>query len=346
MYTVRPIAKQDNRVVGSDFAGEVVQIGNGLLNIDGPRVQIGARVSGFVQGACSTNERPGAFADYVVTDYDLTWGIPRQMSWEEAATISCCGVAAARGVWERLQLPCPFYPTIGFDGLEAHVEEHVDVFIHGASSSLGLFAAQLVRLSEQCCNRKIRLFGTASATKHSMLSAAPYSYEFLVDYYNQDWQETISAEVPGGVHYAIDTISIGQTVEQTDSIIRDGGRLATFRSPAAGNYDAHKLKHSPVFGAVWEALGVEIGYHGFVLPANAKARAFAAAFYEYLGSDSKTGGVKLVPNPVRIMPGGLEQIPLDGFTLLGGNLDPERHQDQSSDHMRPISAGKIVYRLQ
>lgn len=50
MNAVRPLAAQEKRVLGSDFAGEVVQVGKQLEYAEDPRAKIGARVSGFLQG--------------------------------------------------------------------------------------------------------------------------------------------------------------------------------------------------------------------------------------------------------------------------------------------------------
>ncbi|EQB55579.1 hypothetical protein CGLO_04480 [Colletotrichum gloeosporioides Cg-14] len=55
LYTNSPIATQDDRVIGSDFSGEVVQVGEGLDVVDDTRVQVGARVAGFVQGVASSS---------------------------------------------------------------------------------------------------------------------------------------------------------------------------------------------------------------------------------------------------------------------------------------------------
>ncbi|KAJ5243336.1 uncharacterized protein N7469_001663 [Penicillium citrinum] len=52
MNVDHPIALQDMRVVGTDFAGVALA----LL-------------------ASSANDRPGAYAEYVVADYDLTWKV-------------------------------------------------------------------------------------------------------------------------------------------------------------------------------------------------------------------------------------------------------------------------------
>lgn len=58
LYANSPIATQDDRVIGSDFSGEVVQVGEGLDVVDDPRAQIGARVAGFVQGGKSCTSSP------------------------------------------------------------------------------------------------------------------------------------------------------------------------------------------------------------------------------------------------------------------------------------------------
>ncbi|KAI8153642.1 Enoyl reductase [Colletotrichum sp. SAR 10_71] len=295
LYVKTPIATQDDRVIGSDFSGQVVQLGEGLDVVDDARAKIGTRVAGFVQGACSVNLRPGAFTEYLTVEYDLTWHIPTTLSFESAATISLCGLTAAQGVFARLQLPCPFFNTRGFSGLGLGDDSIVNVFIYGATSSLGLYAAQLVRASEKTSGRMIRLIGAASASKHAMLKQGPYGYDVLVDYHDADWVEQVRRAARGGVQYAIDAISKSPSVEQVEQTLAEDGAT---------------------------------------LPANPDARRFTAEFYNYMGSAASSGVVKVQPNPVRLMPGGLERIALEGFALLTG-----------AGGERPVSAEKIVYTI-
>jgi NADPH:quinone reductase-like Zn-dependent oxidoreductase len=49
-YVARPIALQAQRVVGSDFAGEVVGLSPELDDVSDVRAKIGARVAGLLQG--------------------------------------------------------------------------------------------------------------------------------------------------------------------------------------------------------------------------------------------------------------------------------------------------------
>ncbi|ETS78654.1 hypothetical protein PFICI_08507 [Pestalotiopsis fici W106-1] len=339
LYTANPVASQDYRVVGSDFAGIVTKVGKGIEQLPDQRVQVGARVAGFVQGACSVNERTGAFAQYVVAEWDLTWAVPATMSLEEAATVSMCGLTAAQGVFSRLQLPCPFNTTEGFSRLGTQPGEPVNVLINGATSSLGLFAAQLVRLSQQCSQTPVRLIGIASASKHALLQEAPYSYDHLIDYRHTGWPEQVKkiCESSHGVHFAIDAVSVSPTVEQVESTLAPNGRFAVYRSPALGKFDITKLKIKPLIGAVWEGLGVEIGYQGASIPANPAARQFAASFFTFLGTEGSHGEPRLVANPIRKMTGGLENIAKDGLPLVGPNTPAG---------VRPVSAEKVVYTIQ
>ncbi|KAF5601198.1 hypothetical protein FPCIR_2380 [Fusarium pseudocircinatum] len=338
LYTANPVAAQDYRVVGSDFAGEVAKVGSDLDKVDDPRVKVGTRVASFVQGACSVNKRPGAFAQYVCVEWDLTWHVADDMSFEEAAGISMCGLTAAQGVFSRLQLACPFVETEGFGHLGQKSGDHVNILIYGATASLGLFAAQLVRLSEKFSGTKVNLIGVASASKHDLLRAKPYAFDVLIDYHDTDWTERVKELTANtGVHYAVDAVSVSPTVEQVESVLAPEGRFAVYRSPALGKFDITKLRIKPLVGAVWEGLGVEIGYQGASIPANPQARKFAVEFFKFLGSEAPQGKAKLESNPVRHMPGGLDKIAEQGLPLVSPNKVPG---------VRAVSAEKVVYTVE
>jgi len=193
LYVQHPLASS-GRTVGSDFAGTVVSLGHEVPSSSG--LHVGSRVSGFLQGACSVNDRPGAFAEYLVVSWDLVWKVPGSLMLEEAAGVSLVALTAAQGMWYRLGLQAPFE----YDAkkvLEEHPEwfksrsnstgSTLNFFIYGASTSVGLFASQMIRISAKASGNNIRLFGAASKSKWKMLQAEPYGYEQLVDYRDEDW---------------------------------------------------------------------------------------------------------------------------------------------------------------
>lgn len=351
LYVFNPLA-HTGRTVGSDFAGVVDALGDAVPQpMSG--LKPGDRVAGFLQGACSANDRPGAFAEFLVCPWDLVWKVPEEMRLQEAAAVSLCGLTASQALFFRMGLEAPFpWPmkgpaTAAADGPEEkqYIQKPphtVSFFIYGASTSVGLYAAQLVRRSAEASGRSIDLFGAASQKHFRMLQTEPYGYDGLVDYRDADWPSKVRGltHAGTGVDYAYDCISEGWTVSKTASTLAPSGKMAIVRSREGGAWiEEENLPIEPSYGAVWEGLGEVVQYQGMNLPASPRARSFAVAFYEWLSS----GGGRLKPNPLREMPGGLENIADDGFELLGSGSMGDRSSSSEKAWMKPLSAEKMVY---
>jgi NADPH:quinone reductase-like Zn-dependent oxidoreductase len=343
LYTYNPLGKT-GRIVGSDFAGTVHQ------SDSASHFQHGQRVAGFLQGACSRNDRPGAFAEYLVCPADLLWLVPDDMTLEQAATISLCALTAAQAVFLRLGLPAPFAlppssplqaPTTA---TATPSEEPLHVLIYGASTSVGLYAAQLIRHAATSTSKPIILLGTASPARFPLLQAAPYAYDHLFDYREPTWPSEVRLFTQSkGIDLALDCISEGSSVAKVCSTLNSGGKVAVTRSIEGGAWDSSELKEGilPSYGAVWEGLGERVEYQGFILPASASSKEFTTAFYRWLSG----GGKKAQANPIRQMPGGLAKVVPDGFTLLGSGSMGDRAHERKEEWMRPISGEKMVYRI-
>jgi NADPH:quinone reductase-like Zn-dependent oxidoreductase len=351
LYVAHPLGST-GRTVGSDFAGCVVQVGSQVP--DQAKIREEDRVAGFLQGACSVNERPGAFAEYVTVPWDLVWRIPKSVSADDAAGVSLVALTAAQGIWYRMGLTAPF-PYDREAALREnpdwsqrntnkdHEPETINVLIYSASTSVGLYAAQMARLSAKASGKKIKLFGTASKARFEFLKAEPYLYDHLVDYKDESWPQQIkgmSGEV--GMHYAYDGLSEGDSVARVASTLTSGGKLAIVRSREGGAWKAEDLPIEPIYGAVWEGLGEEVQYQGLTVSKSPAARSFAVAFYQWL---SEALGAELKPVPVRLMPGGLEKVVADGFALLGAGGMEDRKAERKEDWMKPVSAEKLVYKI-
>lgn len=366
LYTFQPLGST-GRVVGSDFAGLVVARGppappsndetvtNGgggpsRLRRSSTAMSVtinrGDRVAGFLQGACSVNDRPGAFAEYLVCPADLVWRIPPPLTFEDAASISLAGLTAAQGLFFRLGLDAPFqWEDDSEEGVLRQVEREVPrgghqdkpvkFLVAGASTSVGMYVAQLVRRSADLTGRKCILIGTASPKHFETLYSAPYHYDSLLDYNDSGWAGKI-----GRVDFAYDAISEGRSVALVSSCLEQGGKLAVVRSREAGAWSPEDVTTEPIYGAVWEGLGEDVEYQKFVVHTSPAKRSFATAFYKWLSD-----GGALVPNPVRVMPGGLDKVVEDGFSLLGTNVS-DRTQARTGEHMRPISGEKLVYKIE
>ena len=203
LYTFKPLGSS-GRVVGSDFAGIVEAVSAGS------RLKSGTRVAGFLQGACSVNDRPGAFATYLTCPEDLVWQVPDSISLEAAATVSLCGLTAAQAIYYRIGLTAPFNLESNDEGKLPNPSTTY-FFIYGASTSVGMYAAQLVRRSSEASGRSIKLIGAASRAQHEMLLAEPYGYHALVDYHDDDWPDQVQRLTgENRVMGALDCISVIQ----------------------------------------------------------------------------------------------------------------------------------------
>lgn len=339
LYTFRPLAPPSSpaRTIGSDFSATV---------LSGPLPR-GTLVAGFLQGAASSNPLTGAFAEDITTEPDLVWRVPKGISPAQAAGVSLCGLTAAQMVFWRLGMPAPFgYVPRGGGGVVRAAgawngKGEGTIFVYGASTSVGMYAAQLVRKGFEAAGVRVRLIGAASKGRWGMLRGGVYGYEELVDYREEGWVGKVRGFTGGrGVDFALDCVSEGATVRMVCETVREGAKVAIVRSREAGAWSTEGVPlEKVVYGAVWEGLGKEVGYTGFVVPASAEARAFAVAFYKWLSE-----GRNLEPSPVRMMPGGLERVVEDGLALLG----PGKMEDRGSrteEWMRPVQAEKLVYQI-
>lgn len=184
------------------------------------------------------NLKTGAFTEYLAIPWDLVWSIG-ELAFEDAATISMCGLTAAQGL-DRQGLSLPFSPQPADTAGKIYV-------IYGASTSLGMYAAQLARALDPA----VVLVGVASTGKHDFLRRE-FGYDHLVDYRDRGWEERVAALGPAS--YAFDAITEGGSTAALDRLLADDGRLVVFRFPK-GEY-----RHTPVYGAVWEGLGEDVDY--------------------------------------------------------------------------------------
>ena len=119
-------------VLGSDVAGEVVEVGSGVTSF-----KPGDRVLGCSQGFGTGRAADGAFQEYVVLPVLMSAPIPDSVSFEEAAVLPLAVVTASTGLFQQdnLGLRLPTVP--------AHPASGETVLIWSGASSVGSNAIQL-----------------------------------------------------------------------------------------------------------------------------------------------------------------------------------------------------------
>jgi NADPH2:quinone reductase len=213
------LAAKDGKVIGMEWAGEVVQAGSEA----GPW-QEGDRV--MCTGA-------GAFAEYAVTDGGRASRIPdASLPWEEATVL-------------------PLALQAMHDALVTHgrVARGDDVLIHGASSGVGLMGLQIARLLGAR-----RVFGTSTrADRLAQLSA--FGADVAIDASQPGWHERILSATDGkGVQVIVDQVT-GKDFASTFKTAAIGARVVNLGrlGGADGQFDfqLHALRRISYVGVTF-----------------------------------------------------------------------------------------------
>jgi D-arabinose 1-dehydrogenase-like Zn-dependent alcohol dehydrogenase len=122
-------------VIGSDVAGEVVEVGAGVT-----RLHVGDRVVAHAAGTekSRNTSAEGAFQDYVVLMAHMVAPLPDSLSFEQAAVLPLAMSTASCGLFQKDQLALAL-PTA------SPADRHETVLVWGGSTSVGVNAIQLVR---------------------------------------------------------------------------------------------------------------------------------------------------------------------------------------------------------
>ena len=125
--------KKVGKVLGSEAAGIVEEVGVNVENF-----KIGDEVYGVAVGLC------GAWAEYLCMDESATSLKPRNLSFEEAATVPISGTTALAAI------------------RKANIQKGQYVLVYGASGGVGLYMVQLLKamgaiVTAVCSTRNIEL---------------------------------------------------------------------------------------------------------------------------------------------------------------------------------------------
>lgn len=118
-------------VLGSDVAGEVVELSPGITNF-----QIGDRVLGQGLNFQENNPAEGAYQEYVVLWESMVSKIPENIKYEEAAVLPLGLSTAAAGLFQKDYLGID-HPSLN------SVSNGKTLLIWGGSTSVGCNAVQL-----------------------------------------------------------------------------------------------------------------------------------------------------------------------------------------------------------
>ncbi|KAI9041115.1 zinc-binding alcohol dehydrogenase family protein [Aspergillus affinis] len=185
---------------GDDIAGIVEKVGKN------PGDRVGAFHEMIAVG--------GSYAEYAIAYSHTTFHLPKEISFEEAATIPLAGLTAVIALYHHLALPFPWKPA----------EEAIPCVIYGGSTAVGAFAIKLLRRSN--VHPIIAVAGNGASYIEPLLDRS--KGDTIVDYRNGSEQtiQGIRDALRGkGLKHVLDTIVQDQTTQILKSVLAPGGNV-------------------------------------------------------------------------------------------------------------------------
>lgn len=260
---------------GDDIAGVVERVGANVVEF-----KPGDRVAAFHEMVTPG----GSFAEYAIAWANTTFHIPKETSFEEAATLPLAAMTAAVGLYQRLGLPQPW------DQLPADKTHHdIPLVIYGAASAVGIFAVQLAVRSN--IHPLLCVAGRAKDYVASFLD--PSKGDVVIDYRSGD-DAVVAAlqEAAGGrpLLHALDAVSEKGSPENLGKVLTAGKggekAKATFVLSGSKEVGDHVDQTTTMVGSVHKD-AKDVGF----------------VYFRYFGKGLKEGWFK--PQRVEVVPGGL-----------------------------------------
>ncbi|WWC62193.1 uncharacterized protein I303_104788 [Kwoniella dejecticola CBS 10117] len=229
-------------VLGCDFVGEVVELGQGVS-----KFKKGDLISALVWGG--EIEGKGGYSQYCLAEEDIAFIVPRFISRESASTVPLALTTAWLALFSSNSL-----------GIPKKVDSERSILVWGGSSSVGLYTIQLAKLFG------FQIFTTCSPKHHDLVKS--YGANHVFDYKEANVVDQIrSAAVHSDLVYTFDTIGTVQSSKQASECLEAGkGNLCTVRpGPANTEGVVGGTKISDVL--VWTAFLKDHQYKDFKYPA-------------------------------------------------------------------------------
>lgn len=184
---VRMLLKYDMPLImGNDFSGVVIKVGS--------------KVSKFKEGdeiyGRPRKSKIGTFAEHIAIHEDDIARKPKNLSFEEAASIPLVGLTTYQAFYEELKL-----------------QKEQRILIHAGAGGIGTFAIQLAKLMG------VTVITTASEKGLELVSSL--GADEIINYRTENFEEVVKE-----VDAVFDTIG-GETLEKSFQVVKDGGKIVS-----------------------------------------------------------------------------------------------------------------------
>jgi NADPH:quinone reductase len=256
---------------GDDIAGVVHAVGSNITEF-----HPGDRVAAFHE----MTTPGGSYAEYALAWGHTTFHIPKETSFEEAATLPLAAMTAAVGLYSssQLALPVPWAPA----------DKSIPLIVYGGASSVGAFVIQFARRTN--LHPIIAVAGRGAQFVEGLIDKS--NGDVVVDYRNGDEAvvKGINEALKGAkALHAFDAVSEKGSTANLGKVVADGGFITTVLPTNRED--------------VPEKISLGITRVGSV---HNDAKDLGFVFFRLIGRGLQEGWFK--SHPYEVIPGGLQGI--------------------------------------
>ena len=195
-------------ILGWDAAGLVEGVGNGVT-----RFKSGDEIFAYCRKPIVHG---GAYGEYILLKEEHAALKPKNISFEEAASIPLAALTAYQSLFDA-----------------ANLQPGETILIHAAAGGVGGFGVQLAR------GHGAVVWATASSRNKAYVQDLGASQ--VVDYTQENFGKAILSQYPAGVDVVFDCVG-GEVLEKSAEIVKEGGHLISIVDDPTGlaRDDIHK----------------------------------------------------------------------------------------------------------
>lgn len=184
---LRILIKYDKPLIlGNDFSGVVKQVGSRVK-----KFKVGDEIYGR-----AVKDRIGTFAEYIAIDEDAISLKPKNLTFEEAASIPLVGLTSYQALHDILKL------SVG-----------QKVLIHAGSGGVGTFAIQLAK--------SMGAYVATTTSEAGFQLVKKLGADLIINYRNEEFDKILQ-----NYDAVFDTIG-GKTLEKSFRVVKPGGQIVS-----------------------------------------------------------------------------------------------------------------------